>query len=41
MCNQDNACDIAACPDEYSTKISEPTNQAQINIKLQQFLKLK
>ena len=31
MYNQDNACDIAACPDEQSTKRSEPkkpsTNQ--------------
>ena len=38
MCNQDNACDVAACPDISSTKRSEPTNQAQIKIKLRQFL---
>ena len=24
MCNRDNARDVAACPDEYSTKRSEP-----------------
>ena len=24
MCNQDNARDVAACPDELSTKRSEP-----------------
>ena len=38
MCNGDNARDIAACPDEESTKRSQPTNQAQIEIKLCQFL---
>ena len=38
MCNPDNACDVAACPDEYSTKESGPTNQAQIKIQLWQFL---
>ena len=31
MCNRDNACDVAACPDEFSTKRSKPnkpcTNQ--------------
>ena len=40
MCNRDNSRDIATCPDEKSTKGSEPTNQAQIKIKLQQVLKL-
>ena len=37
MCNWDNACDVA-CPDEESLRGSEPTNQAQIKIKLRQFL---
>ena len=34
MCNRDNARDIAACPDEQSTRRSEPkkssTNQGKI-----------
>ena len=35
MCNRDNACDIATCLDELqSMKRSEPTNQAQMKIKL-------
>ena len=38
MCNRDNALDVAACPHISSTKRSEPTNQAQIKIKLRQFL---
>ena len=38
MCNRDNACDVAASPDISGTKRSEPTNKAQIKIKLQQFL---
>ena len=34
MCNGDNARDVAACPDEYNTDRSAPTNQAKIKIKL-------
>ena len=34
MCNGDNARDVAACSDEYSTDRSAPTNQAKIKIKL-------
>ena len=30
MCNRDNACDVAACSDEQSTKRSEP-NKPYIN----------
>ena len=35
MCNRDNACDVAAFPDEQSTKGNEPKNQAQIKIKFE------
>ena len=38
MYNRDNARDVAACPDESSTKRSQSINQAQIKIKLRQFL---
>ena len=38
MCNQDNACDIVTCPDEQSTKRSDPTNQAQIKTVLRVYL---
>ena len=38
MCNRDNVRDFATCPDEKSTKKSEPANQAQIKITLRQFL---
>ena len=27
MCNRDNACDVATCPDEQNTKRSDQTNQ--------------
>ena len=35
MCNRDNACDVAAFPDEKSKKRSGPKNQAQIKIKFE------
>ena len=28
MCNRDNACEVAACPEEQSTKRSEPNKQS-------------
>lgn len=34
MCNRANSRDVGACPDESSTRRTEPVNQAHININI-------